>query len=112
MNTSNEAVGRCLHFVKSGSLFLALALVIPAGANPAQMGKAFATPEEAVSALTRAATSRDNAEINKIFGPEAEDIQNPDRVEATNDLAKFVAALTTKHELVHQSDTNYILEVG
>jgi hypothetical protein len=47
-----------------------------------------------------------------IFGPRAEDLQNLDRVQATNDIQKFASALQAMHRLAPISDTNLVLEVG
>lgn len=120
MNTSkrssvvNASPKRTL-FSHYSSLFLVLAFSSPiavSAANPGQVGKLFATPEDAVSALESAATSHNAAELKEIFGPAAADIENPDRVQATNEFNQFTTALKLKNQLVHESDTKYVLEVG
>src|SRR5262249_9791571 len=78
----------------------------------AEMGKPFATPQDAVSALVLAANSRDSSDLRNIFGPGAVDLQNPDRVEATNEMSAFAAAYKADNQLVRQSETNYELDVG
>ena len=39
-------------------------------------------------------------------------MQNPDRVQATNEFNAFTAALNATNRLVHESDTSCVLEVG
>jgi hypothetical protein len=74
--------------------------------------KSFETPEKAVASLADAVRTQDPAALHAIFGSESEDIQNPDRVQATNEWKAFSAALDTSFHLVHDSDTKYVLEVG
>jgi Protein of unknown function (DUF2950) len=93
---------------------LALALIVPlkSGAADDEMGEAFATPQAAVSALTLALNSRNGTQLREIFGPGAEDLQNPDQVQATNEMEAFADALQTTNELVRESGTKYALNVG
>src|ERR1051325_9962007 len=99
----------------TSNLLLALVLAFPVAANAASkedLGKRFATPEEAVAALRSAAASADTNTLRVILGPGADDLENPDRIQATNELANFNAALAQKNHLVRSSDTFVILEVG
>lgn len=92
---------------------LAAALLLPLSAHTAEeMGKAFATPQAAVSALSTAANSHDLSRFREIFGPGVEELKNPDRVQATNEMEAFAAALNETNELVRESDTNFELDVG
>ena len=50
--------------------------------------------------------------LRSIFGPAAEDLENPDRVQATNDLTEFASAYNQAHRIVRESDTRCILEIG
>jgi hypothetical protein len=93
-------------------LFLVLALSAPLSILGAEAGKTFATPEDAVTALVQATSAHSGGELRAIFGPAAADIQNPDRVQATNEFAAFSAALDAAHRLVHESDSKCVLEVG
>src|SRR5262249_39255437 len=87
-------------------------LLLPLAATAVQTGKTFPSPETAVSALKQA-TSTENAQaLREIFGPAATDIQNPDRVQATNEFDAFTTALNETNHLVHESATKYVLEVG
>jgi hypothetical protein len=46
------------------------------------------------------------------LGPGSEDLQNPDRIQATNELKTFSSALAETNHLVHVSDTLVVLELG
>jgi hypothetical protein len=78
----------------------------------ADSGKSYSSPEDAVTALVSAVTSKDTNALRVIFGSAADDLQNPDRVQAGNDLNTFAAAITLTNRLVRQSDTKYELEIG
>lgn len=98
--------------VQKAYLLLALGFALPTATMAADTAKSFGTPEEAVAALRAATFTLDTNAIRVIFGPAVEDLQNADRVQATNDLNKFSAALIATNHLVHVSDTNVVLEVG
>jgi hypothetical protein len=94
-------------------LFPAVAVVISVAAKTSeQMGKAFPTPQAAVSALSQALNPLDVSKLREIFGPELDDLKNPDQVQATNELESFAADLNATNALVRQSDTNFELEIG
>jgi hypothetical protein len=99
--------------LRSVTLLLALMLIVPfKSVASEEMGQAFSTPQAAVSALTLAMNSHDSAQLRKIFGPAAEDLQNPDRVQATNEMETFAKALNTTNQLVRESEMRYALNVG
>jgi hypothetical protein len=77
-----------------------------------ETNRTFATPEQAVASLATAARAEDQEALHSIFGPALEDIENPDRVQATNDLATFAAALDQSFRINHDSNTKCVLEVG
>ena len=104
---------RMLDAAKYGSLLLAMAFSLPVAVSAADtVGKTFATPDDAVAALEVAAVSMDRDALRAIFGPAAEDLENPDQVQATNDMSRFTAALRQSKHLVRESDTRCVLEVG
>src|SRR5436190_8236963 len=94
------------------SVALVLALGAVVAASAADIGKTFATPEEAVAALVAAASAEDTNAFRMIFGPLAEDIQNPDRVQAANELSAFNTAVNQGKRIVHKSDSKCVLEIG
>src|SRR4029453_13186279 len=61
-----------------------LALVPGAGAGP--LARTFASPEEAVQALSTAANNHDINALAAIFGPSFDDIRAPDPVQGENEL--------------------------
>ena len=72
----------------------------------------FASPDEAMNALAAAAKAKDTNALHAIFGPEAHDLVSPDVVQATNEFAAFVRRLMEKIELVRESDTRDVLQLG
>ncbi len=101
-------------FLSVAARTLCLALVASAlpAMSAAETGKAFATPEEAVSALAAAASAQDTNAFRTLFGPAAQDLQNPDRVQASSDLKEFTLAFNQAHRVVRESDSKCILEIG
>ena len=95
-----------------GALGLALALLAAAPVNAAETGKTFATPEAAVAALKDAMVTTNRSELHVIFGPSADEIVNPDAVQAAHEFAAFSAALSETNHLVRTSDTRRVLELG
>jgi hypothetical protein len=81
-------------------------------ATTSSTAKTFATPEEAVAALRAATASADTNALRDVLGPAAEDLQNPDRIQATNELKTFSAALSETNHLDRVSDKLVILEIG
>jgi hypothetical protein len=97
------------------SLLAALTSAFPClshAATTSNTAKMFATPEEAVAALRVATASADTNALRDVLGPGAEDLQNPDRIQATNELETFSTALAQTNHLVRRSDKLVILEVG
>jgi hypothetical protein len=94
------------------SLLLALSVTALSVLGAEETGKMFATPEAAVEALEAAITTKDVEAFRVIFGPAAEELQNPDRIQATNELCVFSAALQQSKHIAKESDTRCVLEVG
>ncbi|MHC1764495.1 MAG: DUF2950 domain-containing protein [Verrucomicrobiia bacterium] len=109
---SMAALERCLRSVVQHPVLWALALSAPLTASAAEYGKAFATPEQAVSALAAAARTQDTNALRGIFGPAVADLENPDRVQAAHDLTVFTAAFDQTRRVVRESDSRCTLEVG
>lgn len=101
----------CHRILRISGLVVVLVLGM-AKVTAADIGRTFATPEEAVSALVQATSGKSGADLREIFGPAAADLENPDRVQATNDFRTFSAALSATNWLDHESDTKCVLEVG
>jgi hypothetical protein len=80
--------------------------------TPETTGQKFATPEAAVAALRSATASADTNALRAILGPASEDLQNPDRIQATNELKSFSSAIAETNHLERLSDTFVVLDVG
>ena len=117
MNTTTQvsmqtALKKSSHFIHGGVLVLALVLGAPMPSAKAETGATFASPEAAVAALAGAVNANDREALRGIFGPAADDLLNPDRVQATNEFNAFTAALNATNRLVSESDARCVLEVG
>src|SRR5215467_618504 len=87
-------------FLLLGTAFiLILPIRLGHAAGAANSAKVFASPDEAIAALRSAVTAIDTNALRTIFGPAADDLENPDRVQATNDLQRFSAALVATNRL-------------
>lgn len=91
---------------------LVLALGSLVAARAADVGQIFATPEAAAAALVAAARAEDTNAFRAIFGPVGVEIENPDRVQAANELRAFNAAVNQQQRLVRESATKCVLEIG
>jgi hypothetical protein len=103
---------RFFHFSSLRSLTLALAFSAPLACGAADTGQSYATPEAAVAALMTAVSTDDPNAFRVVLGPTVEDLQNPDRVQATNEHQAFAAAFHQSHRIVRESDARCVLEVG
>jgi hypothetical protein len=92
------------------ALIFLLSLSLPAEA--ADTRKTFTTAEEAVAALASATARIDHDALHDLFGPAGADLENPDRVQSTNELNNFTAAFNQTNRLARLSDSQYVLEVG
>jgi len=93
------------------ALFVSV-LGLPMSTQAVDAAKTFATPDEAANAFTAAVKSLDPDKLLSILGPEAEDLENPDRVQATNEFRAVAEAIDQSTRLVRDSDTKYELELG
>jgi Protein of unknown function (DUF2950) len=94
------------------SLLLVLSATAGSVFGAEETGKTFATPEAAVAALEAAVTAKDVEAFRGIFGPAAEELQNPDRIQATNEWCAFSTALQQAKRIVKETDARCVLEVG
>jgi len=72
----------------------------------------FASPADAVAALTTAAANDDTNAFHKIFGPEGHQLVSPDAVQASEDFKLFVERLRTKTRMTTNSDSSITLDLG
>jgi len=99
-------------FFPQAILVLVLAFGLPGATSGAVTGKSFSNPGEAIDALRLATAAADSNALRVVLGPAAEDLINPDRVQATNELKTFSSALAQTNHLVHVSDSLVVLELG
>jgi hypothetical protein len=107
-----SALKRIPQFSAGSLLVFASVLGFALKVAGAETGKTFATPEDAVSALVSATTTKDDAALDVLFGPARKDLENPDRVQATNEMNTFTTAFNQAHRLIKESDSRCTLEVG
>jgi Protein of unknown function (DUF2950) len=86
-------------------------LALPASALAADE-MLFNSPDDAVKTLTVAIQNHDTNAIHAIFGPEGHGLMSPDAVQATAEYNQFVQRLTTKVEMVTNTDSIVTLNLG
>jgi len=96
----------------AGLLLVLLALSVCAAVRAAETARIFATAQEAVTALDHAVNTTNRAEFFALFGPEAEELANPDTVQGAREMAVFADAFNATNRLERESDTRMVLEVG
>jgi Protein of unknown function (DUF2950) len=75
-------------------------------------GTTFPTADAAVTALKDAVLARDTDALKAIFGPAALEFENPDRVQATNEMNAFSTAIVETNRIIWESPGKGALEVG
>jgi hypothetical protein len=102
-----------LKFVRCACVFGAL---MPGLAMPRQIVAAqeerFATPEEAVKALTAAVRTKDTNALEAIFGPELRGLVSADAVQASNRFVIFARRISEKAALAREPGERVILNIG
>jgi len=100
-------------WISAPSLAVVLFAVLCASAASAQDKRAFASPEDAVTALITALEKNDVATLSMLLGPDSEDVvSSGDEVADANARADFLADFKTKHTLVPEGDSVMNLIVG
>jgi hypothetical protein len=90
-----------------------LALLLFTGLAKAAEQKTFATPDEAVKALVKAAEAGNQEEILAVFGDDGKDlVYSGDTVQDKAHMQRFVKAYNTKHTIVTKDENTRILQVG
>jgi hypothetical protein len=95
--------------VLCGAALVGLYLTSPAFAADEQL---FASPDDAVKALTAAVQAKDSNALNAIFGPDLKSLVSPDAVEASNRFVMFSQRLSEKVALARVSDDRITLNIG
>src|SRR5208283_5388530 len=101
-----------LKFVRCACVFGALMPGLAAPQIFAAQEERFATPEEAVKALTAATATKDTNALDAIFGPELRGLVSADAVQASNRFVIFARRISEKVALARESDARVTLEIG
>jgi hypothetical protein len=107
MNTQKPS----FHGIVRSALALAFTASTLVYTTAAETGQVFPSPEAAVRAIVAAAAAKDFQTLHVIFGPAANDLENPDRVQGTNDFDKFVSRFNRTNRIVYDSDSRCSLEI-
>jgi Protein of unknown function (DUF2950) len=108
-----SAITRYSAAILALTLALGGGLLFPAVASAQAPGQStFSTPDEAMKALVAAAKDEDHALLQKIFGPEYDNLLSGDPVEDKKDLDDFSAAIQESAQLVQVKATQYTLTAG
>jgi hypothetical protein len=89
-----------------------LALMACTSLAAAQTNQTFATPEEAVAALVAAADQPGSNALHSLFGAAAPAMESPDQAQAANEQKAFARSLKQGTQIVRESDSRCVLEVG
>jgi hypothetical protein len=116
--TGSTSFTKSLHHVREFCVSVALlALVVVSlaavnHAGAATSGKAFSSPEEAVSALATALDHSDTNALTVIFGPLIQEIKSPDPVQAKQEFHDFIARFNASNHVARVQDDLCTLEIG
>src|SRR5262245_713938 len=92
---------------------LMIGALLCSAASVAAAQQAFKTPDEAASALVRAAKAGDMKALVTVLGPDGEDIvSSGDEVADQSTREKFVAAYDAKHEIAMEGADKSIMVIG
>jgi len=92
-------------------LFFSL-IVLVAGSATARAQQMFASPDDAVKALSSAVKAKDHNAMGVIFGPRVRDIVTGDSVADKNEFEEFAANLAKSTKLERVNDNKYTLAIG
>jgi hypothetical protein len=103
------------YFARFSTLTLLAGGILSANLHAAEtndMQRSFTSPDEAVKALRSATEAKDTSALQKIFGPESQQLLTGDKVQDTNNAQQFAAAMAQGCNLVKEGDDKITLEVG
>jgi hypothetical protein len=95
------------------ALVLMMGALLCSAASGVAAQQAFKTPDEAASALVRAAEASDMKALVTVLGPDGEDVvASGDEVADAATREKFVAAYNAKHQITLEGDNKAIMVIG
>jgi uncharacterized membrane protein YvbJ len=93
-------------------LFAAVTFRVPIVRAQAGTQTTFATPQEAVQALSEAIKAKDRDKLRQLFGAQIKEVLTGDDVQDANDFKDFAERLAEKTEVDKKSDSKAIVRVG
>jgi hypothetical protein len=81
-------------------------------AAPVTAARTFASPAEAVKALTAATKAGDRATLDAIFGPEVKELLSGDPKQDALEFASFGTLIGQFSQLVQKADDRFVLNLG
>src|SRR5262245_50262902 len=99
MKTSLRNLGlRPTSFPLLITLIFARGFISSSASAAVSAARTFTTPQEAVTALDNAVNTTNRQAFVTLFGPEAQELANPDTVQGAREMALFAAAFNvTNH---------------
>jgi hypothetical protein len=94
----------------AAAIVLASTSLLVRAEGPAQA--TFASPEEALQSLVKAAEGSDRATLGHLFGPDYQQLLSGDQAEDQKDLTEFAGAVRDSAKLEKRSATQYVIAVG
>jgi len=95
------------------ALVLMMGALLCSAASGVAAQQAFKTPDEAASALVRAAEASDMKALVTVLGPDGEDVvASGDEVADAATREKFVTAYNAKHQITLEGDNKAIMVIG
>ena len=110
-----KTVGRV--YLRAGLAFIAAALVCStenegATRDHSNQARHFASPEEAIQALTQATASNDKAAVREIFGPSISQMLTGDEAQDAANFASFSKAIKENCTPIKTDADKVVLELG
>src|SRR5690242_6458936 len=102
MKTFRLLIGQLSKFNPGSQGLRALATLLvglPLATLSGNVGKTFASPDDAVASFAAAIRTQNPDELRAVLGPDSEDLENPDRVQATNEFRAVARALEQRSHL-------------
>jgi hypothetical protein len=89
-----------------------MALIARTDFGATHANQTFATPEEAVAALVAAADKQDSGDLHNLYGAAAAEMESPDPIQTGIEQEAFAKRLHQGTEIVRESDSRCVVDVG
>ena len=111
MRHTDRTTSKSQILVVAGLAYAVLSVTAVRAANDSQQAR-FATPDQAVAALTKAVSAKDTNALRSLFGPALDEIANPDPVQRAHNLTLFARRLAEATKLSRKNDHTVVLIAG